>query len=197
MVLADTIVAAIGALAALATVWLAYLALGKARETVDEAKAARLDAEQAARDAAAERRAAEEDRRQAAADRREEERDRQRRRVERIGEIVEDLFWAANDDQKNTQAAISRGDISLGAASSTDAYSSWIAHRNLLRHAMVGLANQLPDTTEILNSDSAYHAFRAAGGARREVELELRRLNGEPVGMPPMPPHPRGPRPFS
>ncbi len=49
MALAD-ILAAIGAIAALATVWLAYLALGKARETLNEAKAARLDAEQTAKD---------------------------------------------------------------------------------------------------------------------------------------------------
>ena len=124
MTLADTILTAVSTVAVLATVWLAYLALGRARETVDEAKAARLDAEQAAKDAAAERRAAAEDRRQAAADRREEERDRQRRRVERVGEIVENLFWAADDDQNEMQAAISRGDIPLEFSGSMEDASS-------------------------------------------------------------------------
>lgn len=185
MALANTILAAISVIAALVTVWLASRALGKARETVDEAKAARLDAEQAAKDAAVERRAAAEDRRQAADDRREEERDRQRRRVERVGEIVEDLFWAADNDQNAMQAAISRGDIplefsgSMEDASSLGVPISCIAHRNLLRHAMVGMAAQLPDTAEILNSDSVYHAARAAGKARREIGLELERLNRE------------------
>jgi biopolymer transport protein ExbB/TolQ len=90
MALADTILGVIGTVAVLATVCLAYLTLGKARETVDEPKAARLDAKHAARDAADERRAPAEDRQQAAANRREavaerrrEERHRQRRRLER------------------------------------------------------------------------------------------------------------------
>src|SRR5260370_33500356 len=73
----DTILVAIGDVAALAAALFAFLALGKASETVREAKAARVDAEQAARDAAA--------------DRREDERDRQPRRAERVGGMVEDL----------------------------------------------------------------------------------------------------------
>jgi hypothetical protein len=49
MVLAGTILTALSTIAVLATVWLAFLAFGKARETVDEARAARRDAEQAAK----------------------------------------------------------------------------------------------------------------------------------------------------
>jgi hypothetical protein len=52
---ADTILVAIGDVAALATALFAFLALGKASETVREAKAARVDAEQAARDVGADR----------------------------------------------------------------------------------------------------------------------------------------------
>jgi len=55
----DTILVAIGDVAALAAALFAFLARGKASETVREAKAARVDAEQAARDAAADRREAE------------------------------------------------------------------------------------------------------------------------------------------
>ena len=108
------------------TVWLAYMASGKAKETLNEAKVARLDAEQAAKDAAIERRAAAEDRhqaavdrREAAADRREEEYDRKRRRLERFGEMIEDLFWAADRARRGGKVAA----------------DNWMSRRNLLRHA--------------------------------------------------------------
>jgi hypothetical protein len=171
MVLANTLLAALSAVAALATVWLAYLALGKARETVNEAKIARQDAEQAARDAAAERRAAEEerrqaaaDRREAAADRREQERDRQRHRLERIGEIVEDIFWSAD--------LARRGDGRV-------ATNQWMSERNRLRHALVGLHDVLPEAASILNCGAAEQAVGPASMARNEVERELRHLSGE------------------
>jgi hypothetical protein len=163
MALADTILAVIGAIAALATVWLAYLALGKARETLEEAKTARLDAEQAAKDAAAERRAAAEDRRQAAADRREAEYDRERRRLERVGQMVEDLFWAADLARRGGQVAA----------------GNWMSQRNVLRHALVGLHSRLPAAAELLNSATPDQAFGPASQARNEVERELDKLARE------------------
>jgi hypothetical protein len=160
MALAATILTAIGTVAALATVWLAYLALSKAKETVDEAKAARQDAEQAAKDAALERRAAAEDRRQASADRRAEEYARERRRLEHVGEVVEDLFWATYLARPGNQAAA----------------RSWMAQRNLLRHALVGLYGRLPQTANILNCATADQAVEPASQARQEIEHELDKL---------------------
>jgi len=160
MALADTILTAISTIAVLATVWLVYLTLGKARETVQEAKAARLDAEQAAKDAADERRAAAEDRRDAAADRREEEHNRQRRRLERVGEMVEKLFWLAD-------MAIHRIEVPA---------SDWMSERNLLGHALVGLHDALPEAAVLLNCPTAEHAFGPASHARQEITLELAKL---------------------
>lgn len=172
MALADTILAVIGSIAALATVWLAYMALGKAKETLNEAKAARLDAQQAAKDAADERRAAAEDRhqaavdrREAAADRREEEYDRERRRLERVGQMVEDLFWAADLARRGGQVAA----------------GNWMSQRNVLRHALVGLHTRLPAATDLLNSATPDQAFGPASQARQEVERELDRLARERV----------------
>lgn len=163
MALADTILAVIGAIAALATVWLAYLALGKARETLEEAKTASLDAEQAAEDAAAERRAAAEDRRQAAADRREAEYDRERRRIERVGQMIEDLFWAADLARRGGQVAA----------------GNWMSQRNVLRHALVGFHGRLPAAAELLNSATPDQAFGPASQARNEVERALDELARE------------------
>jgi hypothetical protein len=173
MALANTILTAISTVAVLATVWLAYLALSKARETVDEAKAARLtlDAERAAKDAADERRAAAEDRHQvaidrriAAADRREAEYDRERRRLKRVGEVVEDLFWAAE--------LVRQG----GGKAAND---QWMSQRNLPRHALVGLHSRLPQEVSILNYATGDQAMGPASQARQEIERELDRLTRE------------------
>jgi hypothetical protein len=164
MVLADSVLTFVGTVAALATVWLAYMALGKAKETLEEAKATRLDAEKAAQVAAVERRAAAEerhqsavDRHQAAIDRRDAEYDRERRRLERVGEIVEDLFWAADLASRGGQVAS----------------GNWMSQRNMLRHALVGLRNRLPVTASLLNSATPDQAFGAASSARQEIEVEL------------------------
>lgn len=171
MAVADTILTVISTVAVLGTVWLAYLALGKARETVDEARAARRDAEEAAREAAAERRAAEEDRKQAAMDRREaaadrrsEERDRERRRLEQVGEMVEDLFWAADL-------------VRRGGKVSPD---TWVSQRNLLGHALVGLQDRLPGAASLLNCANVGQAFGAAAQARQEIQHELAKLASGP-----------------
>ena len=171
MALANTILAVTSAVAALATVWLAYLALGKAKETVNEARASRLEAEQAARAAADERRAAAEDmhqaavdRREAAADRREAEYDRERRRLERVGEVIEDLFWAAE--------LVRQG----GGKPAND---QWMSQRNRLRHALVGLHSRLPQAASILNCATGDQAMGPASQARVEIEHELDRLANE------------------
>ena len=167
MTLVGTILTAISMVAALATVWLAYMALGKAKETLDEAKAARLDAEQAARDAAIERRAAAEDRRmtevdrhEAAADRRQAEYDHERRRLERVGQMVEDLSSTADLAKRGGQVAA----------------GNLLSQRNVLRHALVGLHSRLPAAADLLNSATPDQAIGAASQARQEVERELDKL---------------------
>jgi len=170
--LINTALSVTSTVAALLTVWLAFLALGKAKETVLEAKTARLEAEQAAKEAAADRRteaaerhdaAREEaaDRRQAAADRREAERDRRRRRLERVGELVEDLFWMA---ETGRQGFIVPAD-------------KWMARRNLLGHAIVGLHDQLPETASLLDCANVGQAFGPASRARLEIERVLAALS--------------------
>jgi hypothetical protein len=146
MALANTILTAVTAFAALVTVWLAYLAFGKARETVDEARAARREAAEAAI--------------QAAADRRGEENDRQRRRLEHVGELVEDLFWAADLARRGGKVAP----------------DTWMSQRNRLGHALVGLHDRLPATTSLLDSTTAGQAFGPATQARNEIERELGKL---------------------
>lgn len=170
MTLVNTILTAISTVAVLVTVWLAYLALGRAKDTLNEARAARRDAEQTAKDAAVERRAAAQDRhqaaldrREAAADRREDEYDRERRRLERVGEIIEELFWAADLASK-------------GGHMATD---NWMSQRNLLRHALIGLHSRLPVAANILNCATAVSAYGFASQGRREIETELNRLATE------------------
>jgi hypothetical protein len=149
MALANTILTALTAFAALATVWLAYLAFSKARETVDEARAARREAAEAAV--------------QAAADRRSEEHDRQRRRLEHVGELVEDLFWAADLARRGGKVAP----------------DTWISQRNRLGHALVGLHDRLPAATSLLDSATVGQAFGPATRARNEIERELGTLATE------------------
>lgn len=79
----NTILAVISAAAAAIAAVCAVLALRTANDTIKEAKAARLDAEQAARDAAAERREA--------------VRERERHQIEHVGEIVEAIASAAKN----------------------------------------------------------------------------------------------------
>jgi hypothetical protein len=134
--------------AAGAAVWsvrLAKQAVRAARETIELTEAARRDAEAARRDAEAARRDA--------------ERDRHRHRLVLVGEIVEDVFWAAEQDLKYNPA--------------TD---GWKDPRNRLRHALVGLTEELPRCVAIVNAGGAAMAKGAASIARDEVEQALRRL---------------------
>jgi hypothetical protein len=105
--------AAVAAGAAVWSVRLAKQAVEAAREAIELTDAARREAEAARRDAEAARSDA--------------ERDRQRHRLVRVGEIVEDVFWTAEQDLKYNPA--------------TD---GWYDPRNRLRHALVGLTEALP-----------------------------------------------------
>ena len=146
----DGILAAIGDIGALAAAWFAFLALGRANETIKEAKAARLEAEQAAKEAAAERR-------ESAKDRREAEKYRLRRRIEHVGEIVE-----------------------VAASAAKEPHGRWATEVNRLRQGLVGLHELLPECTGLANSaNTADQVGRYVAGARNEVELQLKQLSQE------------------
>lgn len=89
--------------------------------------------------------------------RREDERDRRRRRLERIGELVEEIFWESGQ-----------------SASGPD---RWQAPRNELRHALVGLG-ELAECVQVVNA-SPVQVNGAASRARGEVEAALRDVDKE------------------
>ncbi len=92
--------------------------------------------------------------------RREDERDRHRRRLERIGELIEKIFWESNNQ----------------TATGPD---RWQAPRNQLRHALVGLGERLPECVQVVNA-SPVQVFGAASRAPGEVEATLRDLESDP-----------------
>jgi hypothetical protein len=156
----------IGDLAAMVAAWFAFLALGKASHAITEAKDLRQAFDQAVTTATKAASEAATDRQQAAeaamAERAQAEQQRLARRVERVGEIVEELFWRANEDR----------------TFETDP-KHWMDSRNRLRHAIVGLRDRLPRSTEVLNAATAVDAFGQASQARNEVEIQLKYLYGE------------------
>jgi hypothetical protein len=185
----------IGDLAALAAAAFAFLALGKAnttisearalreatqaaatdaardrREAAAEARAERQEAQQAAHEAAAERRAATE---AARAERFEAEKQHLVRRVERVGELVEELFWKAVYNQ-NVQPEWSKGAVAgLEVATFLDP-------RNRLSQALVGLRDRLPRCVALVEqAKMPEQAVGLARQARNEVETELKYLHGE------------------
>jgi len=134
----DTVLSLIGAIATVVAVGLAYLTLRTARATIGEAKAARLDAERAARDAAT--------------DRRESELDLRHHRIERVGEILE----------------------AVASAAQQQGGGRWQTHRNRLAQALVGLHAQLPKCVALVNEVKAPEQLaRYLGEARAEVEFQL------------------------
>jgi hypothetical protein len=94
--------------------------------------------------------------------RHEDERDRRLRRLERIGELVEKIFW-----ESKVQTA-TRPD-------------RWQAPRNQLRHALVGLGERFTECVQVVNA-SPVQVFGAASRARGEVEAALRDLESDPGG---------------
>ena len=85
--------------------------------------------------------------------------DRERQRLERISQIIEDLF----------------GEV-VNADPSDRTPSRWYTPRNQLRSLLVGLEDQLPICAQIVNTGSAYQALSLIPGARNEIEAALRQL---------------------
>jgi hypothetical protein len=54
--------------------------------------------------------------------------------------------------------------------------SRWYTPRNQLRTLLVGLEDQLPTCTQIVNAGTAYQARNLIPGARNEIEAALRQL---------------------
>ena len=151
--LINTIIAAVAAVAACAAVYFAWRTVQETQTARREAETDRRAAELDRQRAEADRQAAESDRQRAdaarqraEADRKLEERDRHRRRIERVGELVEEVFWAADPD---------RGTMS--------AYHN---ARNRLSQALVGLQAELPQCAAIQTMRSPEAARAAASLAR-------------------------------
>jgi hypothetical protein len=159
------------ALAACAAVYFAQRTVQETqvarREAEEDRKAAELDRQGADADrkaADADRRAAEQDREHAEAarqravqDRKQDERNRLRRRLERVGELVEEVFWAADSSSSTTRA--------------------WMNARNRLAQALVGLTAQLPQCAGVLAMHHVDAVRNAAGLGRIEVETALLRIH--------------------
>jgi hypothetical protein len=128
-----------------------------------EAEQATRAADQRARDAVARDRQAAE---RAADWQREMALERRRERVEKIGELVEDIFW--------TLAPPGGGD----GAGQDLAYQHWMPVRNQIGHLLVGLSKDLPECANLLNDATASSALGHARLAREEVRLELERIDG-------------------
>ena len=146
-------------------------AASKAREkAADRQIAAQQQAEQAAR--AADRRARDADARdrkaaERAADwQREMALERRRECVEKIGELVEDIFW--------TLAPPDGGD----GPGQDLSYQRWMPERNRIGHLLVGLSKNLPECANLLNDATASSALGHARLGREEVRLELERIDG-------------------
>lgn len=188
---AGNVLTLIGDIAAAAAAVFAYLALGKANQSIKEARVQRLatekaahEASQAAKDAAEDRQAANaeakaarqealEAARDASADRvaaaefalsqRKWEREQHiAGRVERAGEIVEAIFWTASEERQLMNDP-----------------RSWWSLRNRLSQAIVGLREQLPRCAELINQHDSMQAFGVASQARNEIEIELKYLRHE------------------
>ena len=188
---AGDVLSLIGDLAAAAAALFAFLALGKANDAIKEAKAQRNAMEEATREAAQAAKDAAEDRRagnveakaarqealeaakEASADRLAaaksamsqqlwEQEQRLADRVERVGEIVEAIFWTANQERELESDP-----------------RSWWPLRNRLSQAMVGLRDRLPKCAELINQHLSGQAFGVASQARNEIEIELKYLRHE------------------
>jgi hypothetical protein len=169
----DALIALIGGIFTAVAAVAAVVALVYARQTVEVAKTAREEADAAAKEAAADRRRAAS---QAAAERVEADYRYLIQRVEQVGEIVEDLFWRAYRDPLRFLVTITpdtpnpERDPTQGA---------WVADRNRLGVALVGVADLLPTCAEIPNAASPQAAYQMATDARQEVLRQLTEMHTE------------------
>jgi hypothetical protein len=127
----------------------------------------------------------------AKAERLEAEEQRLIRRVERVGELVEELFWKAYSDRAAEHGReLARASYVIDAgtvagppenllAQELEA-RSWMAARNRLSQALVGLRGRLPQCAALLHrAKMPDQAIAHASMARTEVETELKYLHGE------------------
>ena len=128
-----------------------------------QAEQAARAADERARDAASRDRQAAE---RAADWQREMALERRRERVEKIGELVEDIFWRL--------APPGGGD---GPGQSLP-YQGWMPERNRIGHLLVGLSKDLPECANLLNDAEASSALDHARLGREEIRLELERIDG-------------------
>ncbi len=159
MALADTVITAVAAGAAVVSAFFAYRSAAAGTRTVKLAEAARQDFEADRRAADSDRRDAELDRQAAERDRRLALLDRKRRRLEEVGHLVEAIFWGAHEASQNAGPA-----------------SVWMGARNRLGQELVGLQDQLPTTADLLTAGDPGWAMGQASQAREEVRTALLNL---------------------
>jgi hypothetical protein len=166
---------------AVVTAIASVVALVLARQIVRQARVARAEANAAEQASERFRLVAA---RQAAVDRDIAEYVRIIARVERVGEVVEDLFWHASRDPDFLS-----GDVTLNVQPTgwtPGMRYQWIEARNRLGRALVGLSHVLPKCAAILavNTESPTEAFNKARAARAEVLFPAWRPD-EGAGRPP------------
>jgi hypothetical protein len=84
--------------------------------------------------------------------------ERRRDRVERIGQLIEDLFWRIEQSEQALEKA------------------AWMPLRNSLRHQLIGLAADLPNCARIVDAGTATQAFGLCVNARTDIEQALARF---------------------
>jgi hypothetical protein len=93
--------------------------------------------------------------------------DRERQRLEKISEVVEELFSEV-----------------VNANPSDRPPSRWYAPRNQLRTLLIGLESQLPICVQIVNAGSAFQALSLIPNARTEIEAVLWQLSRQKESPP-------------
>jgi len=144
----------IGAFAAATAAVAALVGLRYARQSARAAKQATALGHESAEAAQATVRLAEEARKEA-------ERDYERHRLERIGELVEQLFWVS----------------SLEPSHNVD--DQFRAKMNLLTQALVGREDSLPDCALVLQAANARYVKDPASKARFEIRRRLQAVESE------------------
>jgi hypothetical protein len=59
---------------------------------------------------------------------------------------------------------------------------AWLGKQKLLRHALVGLGDELPHCTAIINASTAEVALAAMPAASNELESALQRIQNDGTG---------------
>jgi hypothetical protein len=88
--------------------------------------------------------------------------ERQHERVLRVGQLVDEMFWAIAPYSHPGDAVPK--DI-------------WMPQRNELRHLLIGLKSPLPSCQRIIDAGTAFQAHENCVTARTEIEVELQRID--------------------